>query len=177
MVLGGALFANAQSERGPHPIDVDTTTLTGRVDGDYMLTGRKFYSTGALFADWVIVRASLADGSGAAPTASHAEGAGVRSARRRRGCRSSTTGTAWVSAPPRRAPSRSTTSRCPPNTSCRSRPIFAEPTVYGAHAQLLHAAIDVGIATGALAEGVRQAAQGPPALRGAGRPRRPRTRR
>src|SRR3954471_22290332 len=26
-VRGGALLANAQSERGPHPIDVDTTTL------------------------------------------------------------------------------------------------------------------------------------------------------
>jgi alkylation response protein AidB-like acyl-CoA dehydrogenase len=40
--------------------------------------------------------------------------------------------------------------------------IFTEPTVYGAHAQLLHAAIDVGIATGALTEGVRQAANARP---------------
>jgi alkylation response protein AidB-like acyl-CoA dehydrogenase len=35
-------------------------------------------------------------------------------------------------------------------------PIFSRPTVYGARAQLLHSAIDVGIATGALAAGVRQ---------------------
>ena len=41
-------------------------------------------------------------------------------------------------------------------------PIFDQPTVYGAHAQLLHAAIDVGIATGSLAEGVRQAAKARP---------------
>jgi alkylation response protein AidB-like acyl-CoA dehydrogenase len=34
--------------------------------------------------------------------------------------------------------------------------------VYGAHAQLIHSAIDVGIATGALAEGVRQAAKARP---------------
>ena len=41
-------------------------------------------------------------------------------------------------------------------------PIFDQPTVYGAHAQLLHAAIDVGIATGALEEGVRQDAKARP---------------
>ena len=69
-VLGGALVANAQSERGPHPIDVDSTTLTPRAGGDYVLTGRKFYSTGALFADWVVVRASRSDGSGEVPVAS-----------------------------------------------------------------------------------------------------------
>jgi alkylation response protein AidB-like acyl-CoA dehydrogenase len=58
-VLTGALFANAQSERGPQPIDVDTTTVIESSSGDHVLSGRKFYSTGALFADWVIVRASF----------------------------------------------------------------------------------------------------------------------
>ena len=69
-VLGGALFANAQSERGPHPIDVDTTVLVPTASGDYRLSGRKFYSTGALFADWVIVRASLPETPGQTPTSS-----------------------------------------------------------------------------------------------------------
>jgi alkylation response protein AidB-like acyl-CoA dehydrogenase len=41
-------------------------------------------------------------------------------------------------------------------------PIFAGPSVYGARAQLLHTALDVGIATAALAEGVRQAAKARP---------------
>jgi alkylation response protein AidB-like acyl-CoA dehydrogenase len=41
-------------------------------------------------------------------------------------------------------------------------PIFSRPTVYGARAQLLHSAIDVGIATGALAAGVRQAGRARP---------------
>ncbi|WP_205865711.1 acyl-CoA dehydrogenase family protein, partial [Mycolicibacterium porcinum] len=68
LVADGALFANAQSERGPHPVDVDTTTLTV-ADAGYVLSGRKYYSTGALFADWLIVRASHSDGSGQVPTA------------------------------------------------------------------------------------------------------------
>jgi alkylation response protein AidB-like acyl-CoA dehydrogenase len=41
-------------------------------------------------------------------------------------------------------------------------PIFEQPSVYGARAQLLHSAIDVGIATGALAAGVRQAERARP---------------
>jgi alkylation response protein AidB-like acyl-CoA dehydrogenase len=41
-------------------------------------------------------------------------------------------------------------------------PIFSGPTTYGARAQLLHSAIDVGIATGALAAGVRQAERARP---------------
>ncbi len=68
-VLEGALFANAQSERGPHPIDVDATTLV-RDGNHYLLDGRKFYSTGALFADWVVVRASLPEHPGDTPTSS-----------------------------------------------------------------------------------------------------------
>jgi len=40
--------------------------------------------------------------------------------------------------------------------------IFQRPTTYGARAQLLHAALDVGIATGALAEGIRQAGKARP---------------
>jgi alkylation response protein AidB-like acyl-CoA dehydrogenase len=41
IVRAGGLFANAQSERGPHPIDVDATTLTETASGDYVLSGRK----------------------------------------------------------------------------------------------------------------------------------------
>lgn len=52
--------------------------------------------------------------------------------------------------------------RVPADHAVPFSPIFIEPTVYGAPTQLLHAAIDVGIATGALAEGVRQAAKARP---------------
>ena len=156
-VLTGALFANAQSERGPHPIDVDTTTLIESSSGDHVLSGRKFYSTGALFADWVIVRASQPDRSGNAPTSStpkalafiprDVQGLDIVDDWDGMGQRTTASGTVIL------ADVRVSAEHVVPFS-----PIFTEPTVYGAHAQLLHAAIDVGIATGALAEGVRRAA-------------------
>ncbi len=160
-VLEGALFANAQSERGPHPIDVDTTTLVQQPSGDYVLSGRKFYSTGALFADWVIVRASLSDGSGEVPTSStpkalayiprDIDGLEIVDDWDGMGQRTTASGTVTLA-----------DVSVPAAYVVPFSPIFAEPTVYGARAQLLHAAMDVGIATGALAEGVRQAAKARP---------------
>ena len=161
IVRAGGLFANAQSERGPHPIDVDATTLTETASGDYVLTGRKFYSTGALFADWVIVRASLSDGTGDAPTSStpkalafipgDAHGLQIVDDWDGMGQRTTASGTVILD-----------DVAVPVGHVVPFSPIFTEPTVYGAHAQLLHAAIDVGIATGALTEGVRQAAKARP---------------
>ncbi|MGP4054838.1 SfnB family sulfur acquisition oxidoreductase [Mycobacterium sp. 4D054] len=160
-VRQGALFANAQSERGPHPVDVDTTTLVRRPGGDYTLAGRKFYSTGALFADWVVVRASLADGSGHTPTAStpkalafvqrDADGLEVVDDWDGMGQRTTASGTVTL-----------TDVAVPGEHVVPFSPIFSGPTTYGARAQLWHAAIDVGIATGALAEGVRQAGRARP---------------
>jgi SfnB family sulfur acquisition oxidoreductase len=161
LVLDGVLFANAQTERGPHAVNVDTTTLTAATSGGYDLTGRKFYSTGALFADWLIVRASLADGSGDEPTSTTPkviafvprDAPGLQLVDDWDGMGQRTTASGSVVLDGVRVPAD--------NVVPFSR-IFDEPTVYGAHAQLLHAAIDVGIATGALAEGVRQAAKARP---------------
>lgn len=160
-VLDGALFANAQSERGPHAIDVDTTTLVPQPSGDYVLSGRKFYCTGALFADWVIVRASLSDGSGEVPTSStpkalayvprDIDGLDIVDDWDGMGQRTTASGTVTLD-----------DVRVPAEYVVPFSPIFAAPTVYGARAQLLHAAIDVGIATGALEEAVRQAAKARP---------------
>lgn len=161
LILSGNLFANAQSERGPHPIDVDATTLVATASGDYVLNGAKFYSTGALFADWLIVRASLPEAPGQAPTSTTPKALAFipRDARGLRviddwdGMGQRTTASGSVSLDDVRVP----TDRVVPFT-----PIFAEPTVYGAHAQLLHAAIDVGLAGGALAEGIRQVTKARP---------------
>lgn len=155
----GALFANAQSERGPHTIDIDTTTLTPRPDGDYALCGRKFYSTGALFADWVVVRASLSDGT--EPTAATPKALAFIP----RGTTGLDIVDDWDGMGQRTTASGTVTLddvRVPAGQVVPFSPIFSEPTVYGARAQLLHAALDVGIATGALAEGVRQAARARP---------------
>jgi SfnB family sulfur acquisition oxidoreductase len=161
LVRDGALFANAQTERGPHPVNIDATTLTVSSAGGYVLTGRKFYCTGALFADWLIVRASLADGSGDVTTADtpkaiafvpcDAPGLQIVDDWDGMGQRTTASGTVTLENVP-----------VPTNHVVPFSAIFDGPTVYGAHAQLLHAAIDVGIATGALAEGVRQAARARP---------------
>lgn len=155
-VLAGALVANAQSERGPHPIDVDATTLTPRPGGDHVLSGRKFYSTGALFADWVVVRASCGDGSGKVPVAStpkavafvphDAPGLDIVDDWDGMGQRTTASGTVTLD-----------DVVVPAAHVVPFSPIFSRPTTYGARAQLWHSAIDVGIATGALEAGVRQA--------------------
>lgn len=157
-VLGGAMLANAQSERGPHPIDVDTTTLVRQPTGDYLLNGRKFYSTGALFADWLVVRASLTDGVPTAQTPKavvfvrrDTEGVDVVDDWDGMGQRTTASGTVTLD-----------NVAVPAEHVVPFSPIFAGPTVYGARAQLLHSAIDVGIATGALAAGVRQAERARP---------------
>jgi SfnB family sulfur acquisition oxidoreductase len=159
-VLSGALLANAQTERGPHLIDVDATTLVRQAAGDYLLSGRKFYSTGALFADWVLVRASLTDGSeqptaqtpkAVAFVARDAEGLEVVDDWDGMGQRTTASGSVTL-----------TDVAVPVEYVVPFTPIFAGPTTYGARAQLLHSAIDVGIATGALAAGVRAAERARP---------------
>jgi SfnB family sulfur acquisition oxidoreductase len=159
-VLSGALLANAQSERGPHTIDLDTTTLVPGPSGDYVLSGRKFYSTGALFADWVLVRASLTNGvevptsttpKAVAFVARDAEGVSVIDDWDGMGQRTTASGTVTLDGV-----------AVPAEHVVPFSPIFTGPSLYGARAQLLHSAIDVGIATGALAAGVRQAERARP---------------
>ncbi|MDH0749456.1 SfnB family sulfur acquisition oxidoreductase [Pseudomonas sp. GD03842] len=60
-VLNGARIGNGGPERGTkNTLDVRTRLTT---EGDhYRLNGRKFYSTGALFAHWVAVKAINDDG-------------------------------------------------------------------------------------------------------------------
>ena len=160
LVRDGALFANAQTERGPHPVNVDATTLAPDDADGFILSGRKFYATGSWFADWLIVRASLA-GNDETPDAStpkalafiprDAAGVEVVDDWDGLGQRTTASGTVTLDAV-----------RVPAEHVVPFSPIFDGPSAYGAHAQLLHAAIDVGIATGALAEGVRQTAKARP---------------
>jgi len=155
LVLDGALLANAQVERGPHPVNVDTTTLAS-VGPDFVLDGRKFYCTGSLFGDWLAVRASV-DPLGP-PTASTAkafafvpadtDGVHVVDDWDGMGQRTTASGTVVLEQV-----------AVPAEHVVPFSPIFDSVTLYGARAQLVHAAIDVGLATGALAEGVRQAAR------------------
>ncbi|GGK04431.1 hypothetical protein GCM10010123_37960 [Pilimelia anulata] len=60
-VAAGVLVGNAQSERTTASWLEPATTV--RLDGDagWRLDGRKFYSTGSLFADWIQTTAALGD--------------------------------------------------------------------------------------------------------------------
>ncbi|MBS9372841.1 SfnB family sulfur acquisition oxidoreductase [Rhodococcus sp. B50] len=158
-VLAGALFANAQSERGSRPVNIDSTVLRRRGDG-YVLTGRKFYSTGALFAEWIAVRASLAADPDSIDSSTPKAVAFVR-----RGTAGLTVVDDWDGMGQRTTASGTVTLddvEVPDAAVVPYTPIFEAPTTYGAQAQLLHSAIDVGIATGALAEAVVQAGRARP---------------
>ena len=53
-VLQGARFGNALSERRSKTV-AEYQTQIHPAEGGYILRGEKFYSTGALFADWIVV--------------------------------------------------------------------------------------------------------------------------
>jgi SfnB family sulfur acquisition oxidoreductase len=57
LVLGGARFGNALAEMSSNAAHKFTTTMR-RVDGGYRMTGKKFYTTGALYADYISVGAA-----------------------------------------------------------------------------------------------------------------------
>ncbi|MFI0774443.1 SfnB family sulfur acquisition oxidoreductase [Streptomyces sp. NPDC021212] len=143
-VLAGRRFGNAQSEAGTKHIQDIRTRLEPRPDGSYELTGVKHYSTGALFADWIPV---LARGDNeelyVAYVPRQAPGVTVVDDWDGMGQRTTASGTVrldGVAVPADRVVPHHLT--------------FRGPQLHGAVAQLLHAAIDVGIASGALAEAV-----------------------
>ncbi|SHN76101.1 SfnB family sulfur acquisition oxidoreductase [Cryptosporangium aurantiacum] len=158
--LAGARFANAQSERGGRTITDDATTLSPREDGTYVLDGVKYYSTGALFADWLVVRAVRAgvpvpDGA-PVPKAlvylrRETPGVAVDDDWDGMGQRTTASGTVRLEG-----------AVVDEDAVVAYNALFEGPTTYGARAQLLHAALDVGLARGALAAGTEQAGRARP---------------
>lgn len=61
-IASGKVIGGAWTDVGTAPIGVFTTTVT-RKDGRLVLNGKKFYSTGNLFADWLQIGAVTDDGS------------------------------------------------------------------------------------------------------------------
>ncbi|WP_030159130.1 SfnB family sulfur acquisition oxidoreductase [Glycomyces sp. NRRL B-16210] len=148
-VLRGKRFGNAQTEFGTKHVRDHRTTLTP--DGltsegvrRWRLNGTKFYCTGALFAHWIPVLTHLGvDGPmHVAWVRRDAQGVEVVDDWDGIGQRTTASGTVrlqnvavtdeWVTS---------------------YAPTFEEPQTFGAFAQLLHAAIDAGIARAALEEG------------------------
>ena len=56
-VLAGQIFGNAATERGGNALGTTATKLT-RDERGWVLNGAKYYTTGSIFADWVVVMAS-----------------------------------------------------------------------------------------------------------------------
>ena len=140
----GARFGNAWSERGgKHPMDLRTVLRSDGGEG-YFLSGRKYYSTGAVTAQWVPVIAKDEDGRIAfVYLPRDAEGLEVIQDWTAFGQRATISGTTvledvavrpeWVLFFPERE----------------------EADTFASFAQVLHAAVDVGIARGALDEAAR----------------------
>ncbi|MFE0749666.1 acyl-CoA dehydrogenase family protein [Gordonia sp. NPDC058843] len=150
-VLAGGRVANAQSERGGKTIaDISTRLSPAGEDSRtrFVLDGEKFYCTGSLFADTLAVLAKLdvavrdlTPGEYVAFVPANADGVEIVDDWDAVGQR--TTGSGTV---------RFTGVGVGVEDLVTRAPATSAPTGYGAFAQLLHVAIDVGIARGALRE-------------------------
>ncbi|AKJ15032.1 monooxygenase [Streptomyces incarnatus] len=141
-LLAGRRFGNAQSEAGTRHVQDIRTRLEPRPDGSYLLSGVKHYSTGALFADWIPVLARAEDDNlHVAYVPRDAPGVSVADDWDGMGQRTTASGTVRLDAVP-----------VPADRVLPHHLTFQGPQLHGAVAQLLHAAIDTGIASGALAQ-------------------------
>ncbi len=143
--LSGRRFGNALSERGTRDVFQYTTTLLrdGAPSGHRILNGTKYYSTGALGADWIGVFA--VDDSGSPLVAyvpGDATGLQVHQDWNAFGQRSTISGTTRL------------TDVVVPDEHVVVLGLTSGPTTYGTYPQIGHAAIDLGIARGALADGI-----------------------
>ncbi|MFF8860804.1 SfnB family sulfur acquisition oxidoreductase [Streptomyces sp. NPDC015139] len=142
--LVGKRFGNAQSEAGTQHVQDIRTRLARRPDGAYILDGVKHYSTGALFAHWIPVLARSEDDTlHVAYVPRDAPGLTVVDDWDGMGQRTTASGTVRLESVP-----------LPADRVVPHHLTFQGPQLHGAVAQLLHAAVDVGIASGALAEAV-----------------------
>jgi SfnB family sulfur acquisition oxidoreductase len=142
-VLAGASFGNAQSEIGTKHVRDYRTTLTPDGEGRWRLNGEKGYCTGALFADWIPVL-SHRDTDGPMVVAwvrRDADGVEVSDNWAGMGQRTTASGTV-----------RLTDVAVPDELVTGYAETFEGPQTYGAFAQVLHAAIDAGIARAAMTE-------------------------
>ncbi|GAA3025457.1 SfnB family sulfur acquisition oxidoreductase [Streptomyces glomeratus] len=143
-VLAGRRFGNAQSEAGTRHVQDIRTRLARLPDGSYVLDGVKHYSTGALFAHWIPVLARTEDDTlQVAYVPRDAPGLTVVDDWDGMGQRTTASGTVRLESVP-----------VPADRVVPHHLTFQGPQLHGAVAQLLHAAIDAGIASGALAEAV-----------------------
>jgi SfnB family sulfur acquisition oxidoreductase len=140
-VLSGGRLGNALAERGGTHAQ-DLRTRLSRRDGELRLDGRKYYCTGALTSRWLAVSAlDDADRLGLAFVPRDAAGVELDEDWNVMGQRATVSGGA-----------RFTEVAVDPALVVDYAHAFEVPQQLGARAQLYHAAIEVGIAGGALAD-------------------------
>ncbi len=139
-VLAGARLGNAQAERGSSSALDLRTRLLRSSDGGYRLNGTKHYCTGAITAHWVPV-AALDDEQRLvlAYVPRHAPGVEIQDDWNAMGQRATFSGTGIFS-----------DVAVPAEHVIAHWKLFQRPAVFHSFAQVLHAAIDVGIAQRAL---------------------------
>jgi SfnB family sulfur acquisition oxidoreductase len=141
--LAGKRLGNCLAERtGRRGVDT-TTHLVRQPDGTYRLNGRKYYTTGAYLAHWLPVAASEGEGRGATVFVSrHAPGVEVVNDWAGMGQRNTCSGTAAFH-------------DVLVTEAQIFRPDQEEYSPHGlVYAQIMHAAIDTGIAQAALEDTV-----------------------
>jgi SfnB family sulfur acquisition oxidoreductase len=139
-VLAGGRLANAQSEAGSKTVADIRTRLHGNREQGYVLDGEKFYCTGSLLAHWLTVLAKDDDGrTQVAIVPADTHGVTIVDDWKGMGQRTTASGTVKLERV-----------AVPTDMVVPHHLMFERPQVYGARAQLIHAAIDVGIAMGAL---------------------------
>lgn len=60
-LAGGELVGNAWSEVGSGALGTNSTVVSTAEDGELRVDGRKFYTTGSIFADWIDATATQGD--------------------------------------------------------------------------------------------------------------------
>lgn len=137
-ILAGKRIANG----GPEKNSKDTKTIQTKLtleNGQYLLNGEKFYSTGTSFADWLAIRALHPDGYTVLVIVDrHATGVEVINDWNGFGQRTTASGTVKLH-----------NVVVDPALFFDERIIADTPNVRGAYSQLLQVAIDVGIAEAA----------------------------
>ncbi|MEV5001433.1 SfnB family sulfur acquisition oxidoreductase [Nocardioides sp. LML1-1-1.1] len=144
-VLAGKRFGNAQSEVKSAHVRDHATTLRADPDrpGGWVLDGEKGYATGAYLAHWIPVLAHQGEGGPLAVAWVEREAPGVTVIDDWDGLGQRTTASGTV---------RLDGVRVAGDRVTPYHLTFERPQVYGAFAQLLHAAIDAGIARAAVRE-------------------------
>ncbi|XVQ06641.1 SfnB family sulfur acquisition oxidoreductase [Spirillospora sp. CA-255316] len=147
-VLRGRWLGNATSERGRKLglSNIGTRVVpAGDGTGEHLINGTKYYSTGAYTAQWIPVMALDPDGrTVVALVERHSPGVEVVHDWTAFGQRSTISGTTTLA-----------DARVPADRILARWRIFDRPQVHGAYGQILHAAVDLGIADAALADATR----------------------